>query len=141
MTRARLIEVQTSVVKTGKLHLPVHLRLCCFTTIYPTCFLLIRFSHIEGSIACQASKPCQTLRLIFTCGGSGPDNVWQSIVKPARLHFARTARALRDATYVSEASCPNFEPRAHARLTGLTRQSNKQAKPAFRSHCARPARI
>ena len=46
------------------------------------------------------------------------------IVKPARLHFARTARALR-----SEASCPNFEvscprpnfePRAHARLTGLT---------------------
>ena len=39
-------------------------------------------------------------------------------------HFARTARALR-----SEASCPNFEascprpnfePRAHARLTGLT---------------------
>ena len=43
-----------------------------------------------------------------------------TIVKPARLHFARTARALRDATCVSEASCPNFEPRAHARLTGLT---------------------
>ena len=46
------------------------------------------------------------------------------VVKPARLHFARTARALRDATCViycvSEASCPNFEPRAHARLTGLT---------------------
>ena len=42
------------------------------------------------------------------------------LVKPARLHFARTARALRDATCVSEASCPNFEPRAHARLTGLT---------------------
>ena len=34
-----------------------------------------------------------------------------TVVKPARLHFARTAR---------EASCPNFEPRAHARLTGLT---------------------
>ena len=42
------------------------------------------------------------------------------VVKPARLHFARTARALRDATLRSEASCPNFEPRAHARLTGLT---------------------
>ena len=36
----------------------------------------------------------------------------------SRLHFARTARALRDATYcVSEASCPNFEPgRAHMRV-------------------------
>ena len=31
------------------------------------------------------------------------------VVKPARLHFAR------------EASCPNFQPRAHAGLTGLTR--------------------
>ena len=38
----------------------------------------------------------------------------KDVVKPARLHFARTARAL------SEVSCPNFEPRAHARLTGLT---------------------
>ena len=38
-------------------------------------------------------------------------------VKPARLHAFRssTARALRD-----EASCPNFEPRAHARLAVLT---------------------
>ena len=36
---------------------------------------------------------------------------------PARLHFARpTGRYI----HVSEASCPNFEPRAHARLTGLT---------------------
>ena len=37
-------------------------------------------------------------------------------VKPARLHFARTARALT----TDEAFCPNFQPRAHARLTGLT---------------------
>ena len=36
------------------------------------------------------------------------------VVKPARLHFARTARAPR------EAPCPNVQPRAHARLTGLT---------------------
>ena len=40
------------------------------------------------------------------------------IVKPARLHFARTARALTG-RYI--ASCPNFQPRAHAGLTGLTR--------------------
>ena len=51
----------------------------------------------------------------------------QSLVKPARLHFARTARALQDSTCVSEASCPNFEPRAHARLTGLTNQSPSRA--------------
>ena len=41
------------------------------------------------------------------------------LVKPARLHFARTARALRDATCASEALCPNVQPRAYARLTGL----------------------
>ena len=40
----------------------------------------------------------------------------QKVVKPARLHFARAARAL------SEAFCPNIQPRAHARLTGLTMQ-------------------
>ena len=38
------------------------------------------------------------------------------IVKPARLHFARAARALAG----REAFCPNIQPRAHARLTGLT---------------------
>ena len=32
---------------------------------------------------------------------------------------------------MSEASCPNFQPRAHAGLTGLT------SKTSFRSHCAR----
>ena len=37
-----------------------------------------------------------------------------SFVKPARLHFARAARALagRYIQCVSEASCPNFQPRA-----------------------------
>ena len=66
------------------------------------------------------------------------------VVKPlARLHFARmTARALRDATYseacVSEASCPNFEPRAHARLTGLTRL--RVVKPVRRA-CARGSKF
>ena len=49
-----------------------------------------------------------------------PRAATKGVVKPARLHFARAARDLRDATCVSEASCPNFEPRAHARLTGLT---------------------
>ena len=29
---------------------------------------------------------------------------------------------------MSEASCPNFEPRAHARLTGLTRQRHAHCK-------------
>ena len=38
----------------------------------------------------------------------------EGFVKPARLHFARAA------TCVGEAFCPNIQPRAHARLTGLT---------------------
>ena len=39
----------------------------------------------------------------------------------------------RGATCVSEASCPNFEPRAHARLTGLTnRHRFARAAPAPR---------
>ena len=38
-----------------------------------------------------------------------------TVVKPARLHFARAAPRP-----VSEAFCPNIQPRAHARLTGLT---------------------
>ena len=47
------------------------------------------------------------------------------VVKPARLHFARAARALAGRyihthTCVGEAFCPNIQPRAHARLTGLT---------------------
>ena len=45
------------------------------------------------------------------------------IVKPARLHFARAARALVGRC-VSEAFCPNIQPRAHARLTGLTKYSS-----------------
>ena len=48
-----------------------------------------------------------------------PDLSAESTGGPASLHFARTTRALR---CVSEASCPNFEPRAHARLTGLFNQ-------------------
>ena len=67
------------------------------------------------------------LYLLYLCPGfySYTEGAsWKILVKPARLHFARTARALRDATYecVSEASCPNFEPRTHARITGLTRK-------------------
>ena len=38
---------------------------------------------------------------------------------------------------VSEASCPNFEPRAHARLTGLTTAWHDPAGPRG-SRCARP---
>ena len=40
------------------------------------------------------------------------------------LHFARTARALTG----REASCPNFQPRAHAGLTGLTIKIRKFTK-------------
>ena len=78
---------------------------------YPTCCPLVRFSHIMYK---GASKMLRATGL----------------VKPARLHFARTARALH-------ASCPNFEPRAHARLTGLT--IPEFVKPA-RLHFARTAR-
>ena len=75
--------------------------------------------------------------------GSGPDNIWQGtvrvmvefgIVKPARsklqLHFARAARALAGrymCVTVSEAFCPNIQPRAHARLTGLTKFGTSSA--------------
>ena len=60
------------------------------------------------------------------------------LVKPARLHFARTARALSgrymcdvsEATCVSELSCLNFQPRAHWRLTGLAIQVRKKLKRA-----------
>ena len=46
-----------------------------------------------------------------------------ALVKPARLHFARATRALTgryNNMCVSEAFCPNIQPRAHARFTGLT---------------------
>ena len=46
--------------------------------------------------------------------GIGPDKVWQHFVKPARLHFARTARALRGVLSEFRAA------RTCARLTGLT---------------------
>ena len=54
-------------------------------------------------------------------------------VKPARLHFARTARALTGRC-VSEASCPNFQPRAHAGLTGLT-TAHQGREPDQRLKC------
>ena len=53
----------------------------------------------------------------------------ENVVKPARLHFARTARALTGRC-VSEASCPNFQPRAHAGLTSLTKENVERSRAA-----------
>ena len=54
----------------------------------------------------------------------GIKSVDARVVKPARLHFARAARALAGrymcGQRVGEAFSPNIQPRAHARLTGLT---------------------
>ena len=71
---------------------------------------------------CKAATPWPPLRGRPLRGRARAKGSGQSIVKPARLHFARTARALTGRC-VSEASCPNFQPRAHAGLTGLTSQS------------------
>ena len=71
-------------------------------TYGPRCQTLIRSESREGSRGVQLA-------------GLTKKTGW-TVVKPARLHFARAARALAG----REAFCPNIQPRAHARLTGLT---------------------
>ena len=72
---------------------------------------ILVYSNLYSQFSPDLIRCLRTLRARLRC-----------IARPASLYFARIVRALRDTTRtrVSEASCPNFEPRADARLTGLT---------------------
>ena len=90
--------------------------------LFPTC----KWAATSGNISrqgCQASKTAFRLPCAH-----GPSRA-ASLMLPERSeradnkldkHFARAARALTGRYIIYEAFCPNIQPRAHARFTGLT---------------------
>ena len=61
-----------------------------------------------------------------------PDVAWPAACQASKTAFrSHCARPTGRYMCVSEASCPNFEPRANARLTGLT-SLPRAARPSGR---------
>ena len=66
----------------------------------------------NGTVTCLTSRPKYEGRAASLPGVAAA----AALSRVSKPNFARTARALRDE---ARHACPNFEPRAHARPTGM----------------------